>query len=311
MGNRMKGNLMLLVTAFIWGSTFVAQSAGMEHIGPFAFSAARDVLAMVVLIPIILIFSSQARNTKGSILKKLNPDSVTLKGGAVCGLVLGVADTLQQTGLCMTTAGKSGFITALYIIIVPLMGYFSGKKVERIIAFSVMLAIIGFYFLCIKDGFDIGLGDFLTLGCAFFYALHIVVIDKYLLLSADSIKMSWVQFFFAFFFSGTLTLLFEELTVQSLWDARYTIMYAGIMSSTVAYTLQIVGQKYTEPTTATLIMSLESVFAALSGWAILGEKMLPREFLGCVLVFAAVILAQLPMASIMAAFKSKSLSKRT
>ena len=303
MGNRMKGNFMLLVTAFIWGSAFVAQSAGMEFIGPFTFSASRDVLAMTVLIPVILIFSSQARNTKGSVLQKLKPDSVTLKGGAVCGLVLGVADTLQQTGICMTTAGKAGFITALYIIIVPLMGYFSGRKVERIIAFSVLLAIIGFYLLCVKDGFDVGLGDFLILGCAFFYALHIVVIDKYLLLSADSIKMSWVQFFFAFFFSGTLTLLFEEPSAKALWDARIPVMYAGIMSSTVAYTLQIVGQKYTEPTTATLIMSLESVFAALCGWAILGESMLPKELLGCALVFAAVILAQLPMASIMSSIR--------
>ena len=177
------------------------------------------------------------------------------------------------------------------------MGFFIGRKVSRIIVFCVVLAMTGFYFLCITGDFEISFGDFLVFCCAIFFALHILVIDHFLLKKAHSIKMSWVQFAIAFLFSAALTVLFESPTVSTLWDAKWPILYAGGLSSGVAYTLQIVGQKYTEPTTATLILSLEAVFAVLAGWLILGEVMTGKEILGCVLVFAAVILAQVPLPS--------------
>lgn len=291
-----KGTILLLITALIWGAAFVAQSVGMDYIGPFTFSAARDVIAIIVLIPVILLFTDKGTDgTYPPILQQLKPDRTTLIGGAWCGLVLGAADTLQQVGISMTTAGKAGFITALYIILVPLMGHFMGRKVPRIIMVCVALAIAGFYLLCINGDFQVSFGDFLVLCCAVFFALHILVIDHFLLKRANSIKLSWVQFAIAFLFSGTLTVLFEHPDWSALWAAKWPLLYAGGLSSGVAYTLQIVGQKYTEPTTATLIMSLESVFAALAGWLILGEVMTAKELTGCVLVFAAVILAQIPL----------------
>ena len=291
-----KGTILLLITALIWGAAFVAQSVGMDYIGPFTFSAARDVIAIIVLIPVILLFTDKGTDgTYPPILQQLKPDRITLIGGAWCGLVLGAADTLQQVGISMTTAGKAGFITALYIILVPLMGHFMGHKVPRIIVICVTLAIAGFYLLCINGDFQVSFGDFLVLCCAVFFALHILVIDHFLLKKANSIKLSWVQFATAFLFSGTLTVLFEKPDWSALWAAKWPLLYAGGLSSGVAYTLQIVGQKYTEPTTATLIMSLESVFAALAGWLILGEVMTAKELTGCVLVFAAVILAQIPL----------------
>ena len=291
-----KGTIFLLITALIWGSAFVAQSIGMDYIGPFTFSAARNVIAIIVLMPVILLFTDKRDDgTYPPIWQQLKPDAITLTGGAWCGLTLGIADTLQQVGITMTTAGKAGFITAIYIVLVPLMGFFIGRKVPRIIVFCVILAMTGFYFLCINGDFEIAFGDLLVFFCAIFFALHILVIDHFLLKKAHSIKMSWVQFAIAFLFSATLTILFESPTASMLWDAKWPILYAGGLSSGVAYTLQIVGQKYTEPTTATLILSLEAVFAVLAGWLILGEVMTGKEIIGCVLVFVAVILAQIPL----------------
>ena len=293
-----KGTIFLLITALIWGSAFVAQSIGMDYIGPFTFSAARDVIAMIVLMPVILLFTDKREDGPSPpIWQQLKPDAITLTGGAWCGLTLGIADTLQQVGISMTTAGKAGFITAIYIVLVPLMGFFIGRRVRRIIIVCVALAMIGFYFLCINGDFEIAFGDLLVFFCAIFFSLHILVIDHFLLKKAHSIKLSWVQFFIAFLFSAALTVLFESPTVSMLWDAKWPILYAGGLSSGVAYTLQIVGQKYTEPTTATLILSLEAVFAVLAGWLILGEVMTGKEIVGCVLVFVAVILAQVPLPS--------------
>ncbi|WP_287770926.1 DMT family transporter [Megasphaera sp.] len=294
--NEAKGTISLLITALIWGSAFVAQSIGMDYIGPFTFSAARDVVAIIVLMPVILLFTDKRGDgTYPPIWQQLKPDAITLTGGAWCGLTLGIADTLQQVGISMTTAGKAGFITAIYIVLVPLMGFFIGRRVRHIIIVCVALAMTGFYFLCINGDFEIAFGDLLVFFCAIFFALHILVIDHFLLKKAHSIKLSWVQFAIAFLFSAALTVLFESPTASMLWDAKWPILYAGGLSSGVAYTLQIVGQKYTEPTTATLIMSLEAVFAVLAGWLILGEVMTGKEIVGCVLVFVAVILAQIPL----------------
>lgn len=291
-----KGNLLLLLTALIWGSAFVAQSVGMEYIGPFTFSTVRNLVAIVALIPVVWIFGcSREKKSQLSPWQRLKPDPVTLKAGALCGVWLGIASILQQVGMVMTTAGKAGFITALYIILVPVLGRFLGRPVRKILLLCVPMALTGFYLLCVKGGFTVSFGDFLIFLCAIFFAGQILTIDHFLLQGANSVKLAWVQFAVTFLISAVLTGLYERPVPDALWDARWALLYTGLLSSGVAYTLQIVGQKYTDPTTATLLMSLESVFAALSGWLFLGETMTAREVIGCVLVFVAVLLAQIPI----------------
>lgn len=293
-----KGNLLLLLTALIWGSAFVAQSVGMDYIGPFTFNAVRNLIAVVVLIPVVWVFGcSRGEKSRLTPWQRLKPDPVTLKAGVLCGLWMGIATVLQQVGMVMTTAGKGGFITALYIILVPILGRFLGRPVRKILLLCVPMALVGFYLLCVKGDFTVSFGDFLIFLCAIFFAGQILTIDHYLLKGANSVKLAWVQFGMTFLISAVLTVLYEKPVAAALWDARWALLYTGLLSSCVAYTLQIVGQKYTEPTTATLIMSLESVFAALSGWLFLGETMTGKELTGCVLVFVAVLLAQIPLPS--------------
>ena len=292
-----KGSLLLLLTSFIWGTSFVAQSAGMEFVEPFTYNGIRTLLGGIVLIPLIFFLKSSGFGQAGNISLKN-----TVKGGILCGIVLFVASSLQQSGMTMTTAGKAGFITALYIIIVPLIEFILYKRASKKLWLCVFIALSGFYFLCIKDDTGISKGDLLVLICAVFFAVHIMVIDSFNGKKTDGMIMSCIQFFVA----GTLMLIcmfiFEKPNVNSIWDAKLTILYGGIMSSGIAYTLQIIGQKYTPPAIATLLMSLESVFAVLSGWVILHEKLSGRELFGCILVFAAVIAAQTDISKI---FKRK------
>lgn len=295
---KLKGNLLLLLTALIWGSAFVAQSVGMDYIGPFTFNAARNLIAVFVLIPVVLVFGGrQAEGAGRGLWSRLRPDPVTWRGGLCCGLVLGIASNLQQVGISMTTAGKAGFITALYIILVPVLGRFLGRTIPRIILICVPMAVVGFYLLCVNGDFSISFGDFLVFCCAVFFAVHILVIDHFLMCRADGVRLAWIQFGMTFLVSAVLVLCFEKVTLAPLWAARWPLLYTAVLSSGVAYTCQIIGQKYTDPATATLIMSLESVFAALSGWLFLGELMSLREVAGCILVFIAVLLAQLPFGS--------------
>ena len=296
MNKKMRGNLMLLLTALIWGTAFVAQSAGMDHVQPFTYNGIRTLIGGLVLIPVIVFFDKMkpaAQRLPTEEQKQVNKNSVI--GGVCCGVVLCVASCFQQFGVSMTTAGKAGFITALYIVIVPLMGVFIKKKIPRIIWLCVAIAVAGFYLLCVKEGFSIGTGDLLVLCCAFFFSVHVMVIDHFTAGKVDGVRMSCVQFLVAGIMAIVLMFLFEEPTLASIWDARVSILYAGVMSCGVAYTLQILGQKDTDPTTATLLMSLESVFAALSGWVLLHESLSLKELLGCALVFVAVILAQIPL----------------
>ncbi len=307
MKKEMQGNLLLLITALIWGSAFVAQSAGMEYVGPFTYTMARSYIAFLVLIPVVLFFRRSSRKEHPLTREEeaaLNRRSV--KGGIFCGLALGVASCIQQVGVSMTTAGKAGFITALYIVLVPILGIFLKKKVQPVIWLCVAIALAGFWLLCIKDGFSISTGDLYCLVCAFCFSVHIMVIDHFTDRSTDGILMSCVQFLVAGIFATLLTFLFESPTWGSLWDAKLTILYAGVLSSGVGYTLQIIAQRYTKPTVATLLMSLESVFAALFGALILHEVLSGRELLGCVLVFAAVILAQIPLPSKTAKSKAET-----
>ena len=296
MSKKMRGNLMLLLTALIWGTAFVAQSAGMDHVQPFTYNGIRTLIGGIVLIPVILLFDRlKPADTRPSAEEQKVINKNSLVGGLCCGTVLCIASCLQQFGVSMTTAGKAGFITALYIVIVPLMGVFIKKKIPKIIWLCVAIAVAGFYLLCVKEGFSIGTGDLLVLCCAFFFSIHIMVIDHFTAGKVDGVRMSCVQFLVAGIMAIVLMFLFEQPTLASIWDARVSILYAGVMSCGVAYTLQILGQKDTDPTTATLLMSLESVFAALSGWVLLNESLSLKELFGCALVFVAVILAQIPL----------------
>lgn len=290
-----KGNVILMITALIWGSAFVAQSVGMEHVGPFTFITARYIIGGIFLIP-CMIFLNKINKSNVKKYEKSDRKNVIV-GGILCGIALFVASSFQQIGIEYTTVGKSGFITALYIIIVPILGMFFKKKVQGRVWISVVIALIGLYLLCINESFKISNGDLLILMCAFCFSIHILIIDKYSPI-VDGVKMSCIQFFVAGILGVIPMYTFENPNIYNLLQAYSPILYAGVMSSGVAYTLQIIGQKYTSPVMATLIMSLESVFAALSGWIILGEVFSIKEFCGCVLVFVAIIFAQLPKKSV-------------
>ena len=293
---RMRSNLMLLLTAFIWGVAFVAQSVGMDYVGPFTFNAVRSVIGGVVLIPCIFLidrFSGAKSKPVPTPEQKRKNLRTLILGGVCCGAALAVGSNLQQIGIAHTTVGKAGFITALYIIIVPIFNIFLGKKAPAIIWVSVALAVAGMYLLCITEGFSISKGDFLVLLCAVGFSVHILVID-YFSPMVDGVRMSCIQFFVSGLISSVLMFLFEQPQWSSILAAWAPVLYAGMLSCGVAYTLQVVAQKNTDPVVASLILSLESVLAVLAGWALLGQALSLREIGGCVLVFCAIILAQLP-----------------
>lgn len=287
----LKKSLILLLTATIWGVAFVAQSVGMDYVGAFTFSAIRSIIGAIVLLPVIL-FSD--RHQKSSVpAKEKGSRKALLAGGISCGILLCAATNFQQFGIKYTTVGKAGFITACYIVIVPIIGIFLKKKCSSYIWIAVAMSLAGLYLLCIKDGFSIGKGDILVLICAFLFSLHILVID-YFSPKVDGVKMSCIQFLVCGIISGIPALLLEHPQISSITAAWQPILYAGALSCGVAYTLQIIGQKNMNPTVASLILSLESCISVLAGWIILNQKLTVREILGCVIMFAAIILAQLP-----------------
>lgn len=291
MSRKTKGNLMLLITAFIWGTAFVAQSEGMNYVEPFTYCASRNILGALVLIPVILLFRY------GKFRDKSDTEQVSVKetitGGIICGMILCVSGALQQVGISMTTAGKAGFISAIYIIAVPIAEFFIFRKKSVMVWVCALIAMAGLYLLCVNEGFAVNQGDLIVLYSAFGFTAHIMVIDHFNSKGADGIIMSCIQFFTAAIFMTAAMFIFEQPSMSNILDAKYTILYAGVMSSGVAFTMQILGQRNTDPASASLIMCLESVFAALSGWLLLNEMMTVKEFSGCVLVFAAVLLAQL------------------
>ena len=285
----MKNNVLLVLTALIWGCAFVAQSMGMDYVGPFTFNMARFLIGAVVLLPVIWFMDRQRKTgaEKGAEQKTL------IIGGICCGIALAVASTLQQWGILFTTVGKAGFITAMYIVIVPLLGVFIGKKVRPLIIGCVAIAVVGFYFLCMTESLRLGLGDFLVLLCAIAFSIHILVIDHFSP-KVDGVKMSAIQFLTAAIISAVPTLLWEQPVFTEILQAWQPVLYAGVMSCGVAYTLQIIAQKNADPTVASLLLSLESVFSVLAGWVLLGQGLSLKELFGCVLIFCAIILAQLP-----------------
>lgn len=291
----LKNSLFLMLTATIWGIAFVAQSVGMDYLGPFTFNSVRCLIGGLVLLPLIWFREKKAvwiRSGSSAEQKRAGRKNL-LAGGAACGILLFLASNFQQFGIQYTTVGKAGFITACYIVIVPILGIFLGKKCSPFLWTAVFLALAGLYLLCITDGFSIGLGDLLILICALLFSFHILVIDHFSPL-ADGVKMSCIQFFICGVLSGIAAMFTESLELSSLFAAWLPLLYAGVFSCGVAYTLQIVGQKGMNPTVASLILSLESCISVLAGWILLGQKLSSREIIGCAVMFAAIVLAQLP-----------------
>lgn len=293
---------LLFLTALIWGVAFVAQSVGMDYVEPFTFNAVRCTIGGIVLIPCIGVLSIWKRNkqkpeeqsfgtTELSGEDKQKKDLII--GGITCGILLFIASNFQQFGIQYTTAGKAGFITALYIIIVPVLGIFLHRKTGIKTWIGVVAAMCGLYLLCIQENFRLGKGDGLVLVCAFTFSFHILVID-YFSPKVDGVKMSCIQFFVCGVLSAVCMFLFEKPQLSQILSAWMPILYAGVMSCGVAYTLQIVGQEGMNPTVASLILSMESVVSVLAGWILLHEALSARELTGCLFMFAAIILAQLP-----------------
>lgn len=291
MNKQLRGTLSLLAATVIWGFAFIAQSVGMDLIGPFTFQMVRCLLAVVVLIPLAFLLDIGKCGMKESARKWKNP--ALWKAGVICGCALFVASSLQQVGLVYTDAGKAGFITAMYIVLVPVLGLFLKRKPPRTVIISVILAVIGLYLLSCMGVTEINQGDLLLMGCAMAFAVQITCIDHFAA-DVDGFRLNCVQALTVAVLSAPFVVFTETVVMDNLIACWGPLCFAGMLSMGLAYSLQIVGQKDLEPTTASLIMSLESVFAALGGWWLLSERMTGAELLGCGLVFAAVVISQLP-----------------
>lgn len=300
---KMRNSLLLVLTAFIWGTSFVAQSEGGDAVGPFTFNGIRSIIGGLVLLPVIIFLDKKNLSDKKPVekddLKKL------IFGGVSCGMALFLASSCQQVGIYLgTPAGKAGFLTACYIIVVPILGLFLKKKCGWNIWAGMLMTVIGLYMLCMTDKISFNLSDLIVLVGALIYALHIMIID-YFSPSVDGVRMSCIQFFVC----GVLSLvpmfwsdmkhsiagIIEWLPNLQSFEAWVSILYAGVLSCGVAYTLQIIAQNGLNPTLASMLMSLESVFSVLAGWIVLGELLSLRQLIGCGLIFAAIIFAQIPV----------------
>ena len=297
--NNLKGTAILLLAALIWGLAFVAQSDAADHISPFAFNALRSIIAAVMLFALLLF---RCRKSGQPIIpKEPKPRKVALLGGLGCGIFLAISVNLQQAGLTVYPDGvaasaRAGFITALYVIIVPILSIIFGKKIPWAVWPAVAVAVLGTYLLCLSKGLGgIYLGDILVFFCGCSFSFQILLIDRYGE-EIGGIRLSFIQFAVCAAISLALALIFEPggFAIEGIKKALFAILYLGVMSSAVAYTLQIIGQRYAAPAVASLTMSLESVFAAIGGWIILSDVLSPREIAGCALVFAAIIIVQLP-----------------
>ena len=291
--NKLLGNGLLLFTALIWGTAFVFQRVGMESIEPITFNAARMALAALATGLVALLARRKEQNSPVEERKQYRKNTIT--GGICCGCFLSLASILQQMGLVYTTAGKAGFITAMYILLVPILGFvFFKKKNTWLVWLSVLLGVAGMYFLCISGEFRLSYGDALICGCALFFSCHILCCD-YFVRRGHPIWISAIQFATATVISSVAAMLAEKPSVEKLVSAAIPILYCGVVSGGIGYTLQIVAQKYTDPTIASLLMSMESVFAVIAGVLLLQERMSVRELSGCVIMLVAIVLVQLPL----------------
>ena len=281
---RIIGSIRLLITALVWGVAFVFQRTGMDHITPLTFMASRCVLASISLGIVLLIIRGPAKAFKFS--------KETIRGGVLCGIFMTFANNFQQIGMVSTTAGKAGFITAMYILLVPLGNFIIFKKrPPKVSVFAVLLGAVGLFFLCVNEEFTIVSGDLWVMACALTFTGHIICTDKFAG-KADGVQMSFIQFVVCVVLGWILAFAFEEPSWNGIKEAWVSIAYCGIISAGLGYTLQILGQKYTEPATASLLMSFESVFAALSGAVLLHETMSGREAAGCVIMFVAILIVE-------------------
>lgn len=293
-------SLLLTLAAFIWGTAFVAQSKGLEQIGNFTFLCLRSCLAVVVLTPVSLFIYNNNRRKIGEGEHGENKTFISkrlLIGGLLCGVSVCLASLVQQYGIILSSVGKSGFLTTLYILIVPVLGLLFKRKVKPVLWFCIALATCGMYFLCVTQAGTIGIGDVLLVMCAFLFAVQIMIVDHYVK-TVDGVRLSLIQFCVTAVISAVGMFIFESPDPVAIGNVWFSIFYAGVLSSGVAFTLQIVAQKNLNPTIASLIMSLESVFAALAG-AFFGERLSGREIAGCALVFMAIIVAQLPLENLL------------
>lgn len=294
MKNKLRGSLSLLAATVIWGFAFIAQSVGMELIGPFTFQMVRCFLAVVFLLPFSHLLDMGKCSLKDSLRQWLNPR--LWKAGMICGVALFAASSLQQIGLVYTDAGKAGFITAMYIVLTPILGLFLKRKPPKTTFFSVILAVIGLYLLSCMGVTEINKGDLYLMGCALAFGVQINCIGHFAK-GLDGFRMNCIQSLTVAVLSIPFVALTETVNVPNLLACWFPLCFAGMLSMGLAYSLQIVGQKHLDPATAALIMSLESVFAALGGWWLLNERMSIQELIGCALVFAAVVISQIPIES--------------
>ena len=294
MSKKMQSNILLLLTAIIWGSAFVAQKSGMDYVEPFTFNGIRTFIGGLVLIPVIFFMEKKNPPEEISREEKTKKNKELLIGGICCGLALFAASSLQQFGVSYTTAGKAGFITTLYVVFVPIISVLLRKKVRPIMWLCVAMGAVGLYLLCMTDAsFRLTFGDTLVLLCAVAFAVHILTVAHFSP-KMDGIKLSCIQFLTVGIVSMVCMFIFEHPDIHAILDCAVPILYAGMLSCGLGYTFQVVAQKHAEPTVASLLMSLESVFAVVFGALLLHETMSMRELSGCLIIFIAVIISQLP-----------------
>ena len=292
--NQVRQVVFPILAAFIWGTAFVAQDLCADSIGTFAFNATRYFIAVLALLVVIAVSDKAKKNrpTPTAEEKKAANKQLWL-GGLCCGVALAIASNFQQAGLVAgTDAGKAGFITALYVVLVPVFGLFFKRKVRLPVWIAVVCSVVALYLLCIKGDFSLAAGDLLILVCAVCFAVHILVIDHFTAY-CDGVKLSCLQFLFAGIISAVCMFLFETVDFAAIWSCILPLLYVGIFSCGVGYTLQILAQKDSNPTVVTILLSLESVFAVIAGAIVLHQQMTAREYIGCVVMFVAVILAQI------------------
>ncbi len=299
MKNNLKGGIILAVAAIIWGSTFVAQEEAAKYIGSFTLNCLRSFVGFLVLIPVVL-FLKNSREKKSGTKERLMTKQLLL-GGALCGVALSIAANLQQFGIIFNAelakgdSGKAGFITAMYIIFVPLISVFGGRKLRFSMILAVFVAVFGLYFISVKEGFTVSSGDIVLLLCAVAFSGHIMLVD-YFVERVDGVALSCIQFLVAGIISGILMLTSEAdaLSLANIFSATIPILYCGVLSSGIAYTLQIIGQKFSEPTVASLVMSLESLFAMVAACVFYAKFPSLREAFGCVLMMVAIFVVETP-----------------
>ncbi|MEQ2400408.1 DMT family transporter [Peptoniphilus hominis (ex Hitch et al. 2025)] len=290
MGKELKASIMLFITSIIWGLAFVAQAQGMEHIGPFTFTAARSVVAIIFLYLTYVFFNKTSKTYRE---QKFDMKR-TIRGGILCGLVFTFGINFQQFGLVYTTAGKASFLTALYIVFIPIIGLFYGKKINKKLQMCIVLAMIGTYLMSVKGSLSMNIGDLITIFGSIVFAIHILMLSEFSK-DTNAVLVSLIQFAVCGFFSLIAALIFEGIDMSAILKSYLPILYVGILSSGVGFTIQLMALKELDPVVASMISSLESVFGAVFGWLILSQSMSEREIIGGIIIFVATLIAQLPI----------------